>query len=84
MIALAVSTINLGAMNSLPLGTRQCLKDLATALKNSTVSIIKGIHQRESNALLDGDVRRGRDSFSKDMESSCSHVLCLSFKCSPS
>lgn len=53
MIELGKSIINLGQMNSLPSTTRKCFKDLAAALKTGTVTITKGIHQRDSKVHFD-------------------------------
>ena len=53
MIELGKSIINLGQMNNLPTGTRKCFKDLAAALKTGTVTITKGIHQRDSKVHFD-------------------------------
>lgn len=53
MIALAETIINLGEMNALPAGVRQEFKDLAAGLKNGTVTITKGIHERDSKVHFD-------------------------------
>lgn len=53
MKALGETIINLSDMNALPAGARQCFKDLASALKTGTVTITKGIHQRDSKVHFD-------------------------------
>jgi hypothetical protein len=53
MNALGETIINLGDMNNLPPGVRQEWKDLAAGIKNGTVTITKGIHERDSKVHFD-------------------------------
>lgn len=53
MKALGETIVDLAEMKNLPLGTQQCFKDLASALKTGTVTITKGIHQRDSKVHFD-------------------------------
>lgn len=53
MKALGETIARLPGMDNPPNGTEQCFKDLSSALKGGTVTITKGIHQRDSKVHFD-------------------------------
>lgn len=59
MIKLGEAIIDLAEMKALPTSTRQCFKDLSAALTGGTVTITKGIHQRDDKVHFDVKISSG-------------------------
>ena len=59
MIALGEAIIDLAEMKALPTSIRRCFKDLSAALTGGTVTITKGIHQRDDKVHFDVKISSG-------------------------